>query len=1283
MKSERKMSDFKASRDCKLTVTDDNKPKCKDHYIEKLNRSEAITYPEFKRLVEFGGKDGWHTDLKAKGHQKLADSLFKQNRDDFMAALSVANEYKVGIQEIVKKLMKEEETIKAWNEFQGSLILNRMTGKEKGAHVLFNESTVLPNSRTIYWTENNNKLVFEWYFAGRFENPDGYTLQNDPSEAPRNRGEFTASILGLIAIMDARVKAFAEHTGVENVDSLDDLTGLSGDEFDTIAMPIVAGKDPDDIKVKGDTLKNFLQCYLITEFLGDGSFRDKAITTFSRPVSGPDGAGIRAYYDGRVIPVKMKEPKKFMNYCTFDPDFKDYFESNSGDNLNVSLDYSLYFVKTTNSGKTLELPINLSDSSENSLTGKPISWTDDEEQILNALNSMESPNKADLEVKAMLEEKKAKAYGTGGDALTKSVPTQNKKINFEVTFDGTNPSTARKDVKASIALQLTSFSNLSSQISSYEEGGKILPVLLYELITVPYGIAPGGGNVPGSTTRNQYSPDYNRLRVKIKCKRNTSTRSDLIIDLAVVDHTVSRKENGQTELKINYRGYFESLLSMPFADALADDATIDKRLERDRKLKEAVKAGCSEDLLQEIIRLNRASDGFRARTSASNSLIQRLFSNNRLVEYSVSSSKFSLFTAAGFVRKKTGISFYTKVTNDYKTRYNHAIAGGFKDEIIGDIQDLLATSEEIKDKTLSDAKKSIGKDDFESYFFLLGDLFDIGLDCIFKPGKWSSRKHMGQARLKFLAAPVTVKNPDNPREEISFNPMALPIDLFFFERWVSDNIVDKGVSYYPAMTMIRELIERLVNNLMYEACFANALQDERPPMIRSTFISSTNKNLYNYWRGNNTYRKTNTDPVVDLDAFMGKYPDQKIFEQDSDKRIVHNWCIIYMQSFNDVLPYNERSYRRSPYVPTLKFGINTTDSFVNKIEFSKTNSPGLKEARYFNERGDLSILSNVYDLKITLKAAGATTSIYPGHILNVILTDFPVGERDPHESNTLANNLGFGGYYIVKKVSYNLPTQSSNYTVTYDTKWVGTDASIKFRKDKVTDILIDKKVCIDFYDEVAARVRDINWGDGELDALNILTSRTSEDIAAEAAAAVVAAEEAEAEREAAREAADAAAGVDSSALLEETEAEAERRSELAEADGVKVHDGDLIIDDMDAMWYYARKQDYGDLSTTYQKLQGISNLFKEWLIDTFPSWAPGVSIFDGYKEFVLDHAMLGEWHITARTSLISPTDPDKVGVYMIWMKDKSSGFSSPNDINAYIQEYSFSANAFLHTPEPK
>ena len=198
-----------------------------------------------------------------------------------------------------------------------------------------------------------------------------------------------------------------------------------------------------------------------------------------------------------------------------------------------------------------------------------------------------------------------------------------------------------------------------------------------------------------------------------------------------------------------------------------------------------------------------------------------------------------------------------------------------------------------------------------------------------------------------------------------------------------------------------------------------------------------------------------------------------------------------MQSFNDVLPYNERPYRRSPYVPTLKFGINTTDSFVNKIEFSKTNSPGLKEARYFNERGDLSILSNVYDLKITLKAAGATTSIYPGHILNVILTDFPLGQRDPHKINTLANNLGFGGYYIVKKVSYNLPTQSSNYTVTYDTKWVGTDASIKFRKDKVTDILIDKKVCIDFYDEVAERVRGLDWENDEVDALNILESMDS------------------------------------------------------------------------------------------------------------------------------------------------------------------------------------------------
>ena len=269
--------------------------------------------------------------------------------------------------------------------------------------------------------------------------------------------------------------------------------------------------------------------------------------------------------------------------------------------------------------------------------------------------------------------------------------------------------------------------------------------------------------------------------------------------------------------------------------------------------------------------------------------------------------------------------------------------------------------------------------------------------------------------------------------------------------------------------------------------------------------------------------------------------------------------------------------------------------------------------------------------------------------------------------------MGIGGYYIVKKVSYKLPTETSNYTIVIDTKWIGTQETIKLRKSATKDVLIDKAACIAIYNDVAERVLAI---DPDVD---IMDTMTNEDYRSAAERATERAAQLEADRDAAVAAADEAAGVDTTGLLEETEEEAERRSELA-PEGVTVSDGDLILDDPSSMWWNARPEDMGNLSAAYQKLQGISNLFKEWLGSNFPEWTPGVTIFNSTGYYSLDHAILGKIHILAGPSRISPTDPDKVGVSGIHIQ--TEGFSSDMSLNMYIQEYSISANAFLHTPEP-
>ena len=170
-----------------------------------------------------------------------------------------------------------------------------------------------------------------------------------------------------------------------------------------------------------------------------------------------------------------------------------------------------------------------------------------------------------------------------------------------------------------------------------------------------------------------------------------------------------------------------------------------------------------------------------------------------------------------------------------------------------------------------------------------------------------------------------------------------------------------------------------------------------------------------------------------------------------------NYCVLYQQfpSYFRQLKYERAGkLKNDPYTMTMYYGNNTKNTnYISNVSFTKTDSPHLREARYFNTNfGNLSLLANVYDLNFDIKSPKAITSLYPGVIINFILTDwsgetehwFPtdrLGESDPHEASTRANILGFGGYYVIKSVKYTLETNMWNaFKISVSTKFMGTDA---------------------------------------------------------------------------------------------------------------------------------------------------------------------------------------------------------------------------------------------------
>ena len=135
------------------------------------------------------------------------------------------------------------------------------------------------------------------------------------------------------------------------------------------------------------------------------------------------------------------------------------------------------------------------------------------------------------------------------------------------------------------------------------------------------------------------------------------------------------------------------------------------------------------------------------------------------------------------------------------------------------------------------------------------------------------------------------------------------------------------------------------------------------------------------------------------------------------------------------------------HIPIIFYGAsNTATNYVSDVTFSKTNTPGLRESRYFsNMNGSLSLLSNVYDLSFTFNKRAGNTYFFPGTIFDFRLTDKGLGNC--HDDKSMAFHMGFGGYHIVTSVTYNLTPYPKDYVVTVKAKFLDTKAPSKLARE--------------------------------------------------------------------------------------------------------------------------------------------------------------------------------------------------------------------------------------------
>jgi len=558
------------------------------------------------------------------------------------------------------------------------------------------------------------------------------------------------------------------------------------------------------------------------------------------------------------------------------------------------------------------------------------------------------------------------------------------------------------------------------------------------------------------TDINEYDPSFSRVRLHVfKDELKDNEANSIIVDLTTIDHSISRDSStGSTLFTINYRGYFETNYSMPKNDILSTAELRSQRKQIKEKISELKSIGnCKPEYLNQAKQLEQQWIDNNVSKNKVSTIINRLISEGRA--YKALINKPKLIASAKGIFRADGTSnvpyFIEKVSGD---------------EIID-----VTTDKELEEalrpesKEDADSKSKIGLGTpYISTFCALGDLLDVVTSGVLTGD--------GGALENLTAIFGNIKL-DNDR---IVKPLDLPVDLGAFARWFDDNVTSKDLSFYPAVTFLRSFLIGFIDRYLGLEC--NKGSDSRPPNYRFMFHTTSRKTSLTLDFAEKGITSTNLH-IPDSDSpLLPRMPQAKIGE-------TRDYIIFYQQTNASFV---QKNFNEDPHTPCIVYGTkNTRYNSLSDVSLSKNSAPYLREARYFNnDYGSLSLLANVYDLDFMFKDRNANTFFYPGVVFEFILDDWgntmredPLiqletngknyeifGDSNPHKSGTISNILGLGGYYIVKKVEYNLGNTNQDYTIKVSSKFIGSNHQPVIGSTENKNAANSDKQCDDILGEI-------------------------------------------------------------------------------------------------------------------------------------------------------------------------------------------------------------------------
>ena len=617
-------------------------------------------------------------------------------------------------------------------------------------------------------------------------------------------------------------------------------------------------------------------------------------------------------------------------------------------------------------------------------------------------------------LKNFLSNKKKRGYGVG----IKS---------FNIDFDGTNPFSIKKSIKAN----LTIFSNSMEELLEERNYGK--GVFKY----IELALHTGSDRIEQATTDNL------NFRIKAVCGLNGipafnkqispqikkySKYAYAIVNLTPVEHDFNIDEQGRVTFKINYYGYVEEFFDISTYNALSTPDIIKEQISRRIQIK-SYEESCSYEEVSEY--KNSLKETIQQEKQASLQYIFDILNKEKYINTIVLDSQQYLDML------------------DQKT-----------------ITPTVLTDQEVQDERISFGNNEDNSNQTPSnenlYYFYFGDLIDVILKnmdevlsqaniklfefIVSTNNKYLQKEIFKYAiaekefrKLRIVLGPIELFN---QKGENFFSSIAdIPISLRYFIDYMTNFYMSQEEAIYPLITFIRNFINDIIVKCINNNKGLNT-KKEKPIFIFENFIASENipssgQSISKYDEFSdlmlsNQIKKLSTDTI----KINNKDNKKKKLLNISNKALgnvgdqvenVYNYAIFYAGRTQPLDILYDKDKRKEYYIFDYLSGKNSGP--IKSIKLSKTASPGsLKLVRFEQEGWDgESQLKDVYDTEIEMINC---MFIYPGTYLYVN----PKGFAPSITDERLITKFGVGGFFMVTSVSHSFGAGEAKTSI--KAKWV-------------------------------------------------------------------------------------------------------------------------------------------------------------------------------------------------------------------------------------------------------